>query len=316
MPLQDLTNRLQRMKKHWGKWARRRAITCYRVYDRDIPEFPFIAELYEDHLVLTEIESEAFSLRRDYTATKRAVSEIFAKTWEIPPSKLHLKTRFRRKAGAQYEKQDQAESVVVNEGGLKFFIYPENWIDTGLFLDHRNLRSRVREEIHGKTFLNLFCYTGAFSVYAAAGGAQTIHNVDLSPRYLSIASANLEINGFPAKDCSVENFACDARTFLSGAKPGFYDVIVCDAPVFSKSHKQERDLDILRDHPELIRAALRALSPVGVLYFSTNFRKFRIRFPAEEDTALVKNISAQTIPEDFRNKWIHTCYEIKKSHNV
>jgi len=310
--MQDLANRLARMKKHLGKWARRRGITCYRLYERDIPEYPFIADLYEDHMILTELASEAVQSRPEYAAWKAEVVERFRSTWEIPHDKLHLKTRFRRAEGEQYEKLADGESVIVHENGLKFFIYPENWLDTGLFLDHRNLRARVRELAQGKAMLNLFCYTGSFSVYAAAGGASLVHSVDLSAKYLGILEENLKLNGL--QNTPHENIRLDSREYLQQAPAQLYDIIVCDPPVFSRSRKQERDFDVLRDHPQLIRDCLRVLKPGGVLFFSTNFRKFRIRFPEEGDgyqKTQVKNITAQTIPEDFRNKWIHACYEIR-----
>lgn len=307
--MQDLANRLARMKKHLGKWARRRGITCYRLYEKDIPEYPFIADLYEDHMILTEMASEAIQSRRDYAEWKKQATEIFRSTWEIHPENMHLKTRVRRAEGEQYEKLAEGDGVIVQEAGLKFRIYPDNWLDTGLFLDHRNLRSVVRESAAGKNVLNLFCYTGSFSVYAAAGGAALVHSVDLSARYLSIVDENLALNKLSA--VPHENFRLDAREFLATASPGFYDIIICDAPVFSKSRKQERDFDVLRDSPQLVRDCLKALKPGGVLYFSTNFRKFSLRFDGKAERALVKNISARTIPEDFRNKWIHTCYEIR-----
>lgn len=307
--MQDLINRLERMKKHWAKWARRRGITCYRVYDRDIPEYPFIADIYEDHLILTEMATAAFEARPKLPELRLEIQKIFCSIFEIPPAHLHLKTRFKRGEGEQYEKLNEADGFVAHENGHQFMIYPDNWLDVGLFLDHRNLRAEVEKISAGKKFLNLFCYTGAFSVYAGAGGAELIHNVDLSQRYLEIAEENLALNNLtkiPHRD-----FNADAREFLQTAEASFYDIIVCDAPVFSKSRKQERDFDVLRDHPELVRACLKALKPGGVLYFSTNFRKFRIRFPEPEDRATVKDISARTIPEDFRNKWIHACYEIR-----
>ena len=166
------------MKKHLGKWARRRGITCYRLYEKDIPEYPFIADLYEDHMILTEMATEAIQSRRDYFDWKKQATEIFRSTWEINPENMHLKTRVRRAEGEQYEKLAEADGIVVNEANLKFRIYPDNWLDTGLFLDHRNLRSVVLESAAGKNVLNLFCYTGSFSVYAAAGGAALIHSVD------------------------------------------------------------------------------------------------------------------------------------------
>jgi len=312
--MQDLANRLARMKKHLAKWARRRGITCYRLYDRDIPEYPFIADIYEDHLILTEMASATFAARSDYTLFKEHVTQLFVSTWDIRPENLHLKTRFRRTAGEQYEKLAEGNPVTVHEAGLKFSIYPDNWLDAGLFLDHRNLRARVREEVRDKKFLNLFCYTGSFSVFAAAGGASLVHNIDLSTTYLGIADKNLHANGFADSNAlKIENFRRDAREFLQTAPTAFYDIIVCDPPVFSKSRRQERDFDVLRDHPQLIRDALRALKRDGTLFFSTNFRKFRIRFPEAGDKASVKDITRQTIPEDFRNKWIHTSYEIHHS---
>jgi len=306
--MQDLQNRLARMKKHWAKWARRRGITCYRVYDRDIPEYPFIADLYEDHLILTEFENAAIQARKDYNEWKTQAIEIFRNTFDIRPENLHLKSRIKRGEGEQYEKLAEGAAVVVHEGGLKFHIYPDNWLDTGLFLDHRNLRARVREMAKEKKVLNLFSYTGSFSLYAAAGGAALVHSVDLSAKYLGIVEENLKLNSLVS--VPHEQFRLDAREFLADAKPDFYDIIVCDPPVFSKSRKQERDFDVLRDHPQLVRDCLKALRPDGVLFFSTNYRKFSIRFPEAGEQATVKNISAQTIPEDFRNKWIHSCYEI------
>ena len=175
-----------------------------------------------------------------------------------------------------------------------------------------NLRARVRELAQGKAMLNLFCYTGSFSVYAAAGGASLVHSVDLSAKYLGILEENLKLNGL--QNTPHENIRLDSREYLQQTPAQFYDIIVCDPPVFSRSRKQERDFDVLRDHPQLIRDCLRVLKPGGVLFFSTNFRKFRIRFPEEGDgyqKTQVKNITAQTIPEDFRNKWIHACYEIR-----
>lgn len=308
--MQDLVNRLVRMQKHWTKWARRRGITCYRVYDRDIPEYPFVADIYEDHLILTEMASEALSARPDFGQFKNEVTKNFLTIFSIDAKNLHLKTRHKRSEGEQYEKLAGGDGFIAHEAGLNFRIYPDNWLDVGLFLDHRNLRSRVREISSGKKVLNLFCYTGSFSVYAAAGQAAHVDSVDLSQTYLDICAENFTINNLRT---SHEMHRVDAREFLRNANANSYDIIVCDPPVFSKSRKQERDFDVLRDHPDLIRAALRLLKPDGVLFFSTNFRKFRIHFPEAVDKATARDISTQTIPEDFRNKWIHACYEIRKT---
>jgi 23S rRNA (cytosine1962-C5)-methyltransferase len=311
--MQELRNRLARMGKHWAKWARRREITCYRVYDRDLPEYPFIAEIYGEHLVLTEMSNESLRLRKNFATWKEEVVSVFCSELGINPDHVHLKTRSRHGEGEQYEKLAEREGIIVQEAGLKFAIYPDNWLDTGLFLDHRNLRAKVRNEAAGKKVLNLFCYTGSFSVFAAAGGATLVHNVDLSARYLEIAVSNLKLNNL--KPGEFESFRQDAREFLNRENPISYDIIICDAPVFSRSHRQERDFDVLRDHPQLIRDCLRLLNPAGTLYFSTNFRKFKIQFPEASDKALVQETTAQTIPEDFRNKRIHTAYRIVHALN-
>lgn len=310
--MQDLENRLTRMKKHWGKWAQRRNISCYRVYDKDIPEYPYIAEIYENHMILTELTSNALQSRPDYNEFKKRIIQIFLEVFEIDSNNLHLKTRYRQSEGEQYQKLGNGAPVVIRENGFKFIMYPDNWLDSGLFLDHRNLRGIVKKMSLDKKMLNLFCYTGSFSVYSAQGGACLIHNVDLSAQYLEIAKENMRINALPTKpDTEFESFRSDAREFVREAESSFYDLIVCDAPVFSKSRKQERDFDVLRDHPQLVRDCLRILKPDGTLFFSTNYRKFSIRFPVAGDKAIVKDITTQTIPEDFRNKWIHKCYEIQ-----
>lgn len=314
--MQDLENRLVRMHKHWAKWARRRGISCYRVYDRDIPEYPYVADIYEDHLILTEMPTPAFEARNDLVIFRSDIRALFCRVFGIEAGKLHEKRRVRRGEGEQHEKLGEADGLVVNEAGLKFKIYPDNWLDTGLFLDHRNLRGEVRKLAAGKNVLNLFCYTGSFSVYAAAGGATLVHSVDLSARYLEIVEENFALNGLTETGVIRRSFRTDAREFLQSAEAGFYDIIVCDAPVFSKSRKQDRDFDVLRDHPVLVRDCLRTLKKDGVLFFSTNFRKFRIRFPEAHDAAAVKDISAQTIPDDFRNKWIHACYRVSHAAAV
>ncbi|HRP70166.1 MAG TPA: class I SAM-dependent methyltransferase, partial [Turneriella sp.] len=291
-----------------------RGITCYRVYDRDIPEYPYTADIYEDHLILTEVATASFIERADSDVIRAEIKKRFATIFHVDINKIHQKTRSKQKGGMQYQKLSEGGAIIAHGNGLQFYIYPDNWLDVGLFLDHRNLRKTVRESAADKKMLNLFCYTGSFSINAGAGGAKLVHSVDLSSRYVKVLTENWRLNADTiAASVLHETFAMDARTFLQESPQNFYDIIVCDAPVFSRSSRQTRDFDVLRDHPQLIRDALRTLSPNGILYFSTNFRKFRIRFPEEGDSAQVKNISAQTIPEDFRNKWIHTCYSVQKS---
>jgi 23S rRNA (guanine2445-N2)-methyltransferase / 23S rRNA (guanine2069-N7)-methyltransferase len=230
---------------------------------------------------------------------------------ELPPSAAHVRTRRRQKGGAQYEKLAAAgEFHSVGEGGLRFLVNFTDYLDTGLFLDHRPIRARLRALAAGKHFLNLFAYTGTASVFAAAGGAKTTTTVDLSATYLDWAKRNLEANGFrdPRKHRLLNE---DVVAWLDMPVRERYELVFLDPPTVSRSKRMRRELDVQRDHVALITAAMRRVTPEGLLVFSNNFRKFKLDGAAL--AALdVRNVTAETIPRDFaRNPKVHHCFEIR-----
>ena len=233
----------------------------------------------------------------------------------VPMQQAFLKARRRQRAGGQYEKVGQQQTLLtVRERGLAFAVNLSDYLDTGLFLDHRQTRALVREEAQGKRFLNLFCYTGSFSVYAADGGAAETTSVDLSNTYLDWTRTNLAANGF--KDAGRHRTVRDeARGFLEHrgrrSEPPF-DLVVVDPPTFSRSAKSDVPWDVERDHAELLALVAQNLSPGGIVYFSTNFRRFHL---AEEQVAAsysIREITRQTLPEDFRNERIHRAWRLVK----
>ena len=222
---------------------------------------------------------------------------------------IHVRTRKRMSGSQQYEKQaERREFYVVSESGLEFEVNFEDYLDTGLFLDHRITRQRLRDQSANKRFLNLFAYTGSATVYAAAGGARDTVTVDLSYTYLDWARRNLRLNSFDA--ARHELVQADAREWLKTAKPGF-DLIFLDPPTFSNSARMQGVLDILRDHVELIDACMRLLATDGVLVFSTNAQKFKLDATLASRYA-IEDISRKTLPADFeRNAKIHRCFELR-----
>jgi 23S rRNA (cytosine1962-C5)-methyltransferase len=301
-------NRLRKNVRHWSKWARRQGIACYRIYDRDIPEFPVAVDIYEQRVHLQEIETgwqqEEEEHQRWADGIRQAVSEVL----ELPLDAISFKIRARQRGQAQYEKTGaRGEDFVVAEGGRRFIVNLEQYLDTGLFLDHRNTRRMVGECAKGKRFLNLFAYTGSFTVYAATGGAVSSTTVDLSNTYQDWARRNFELNGMDLQ--RHELVRADVFAFLEQAvKTGArYDLIVMDPPTFSNSKKMAGVLDVQRDHAQLINQCLRLLPPGGELFFSTNLRSFKIEAEALLPCS-VKEISALTVPEDYRNRKIHRCF--------
>jgi len=304
--MEDFKNRLIKMKAHMGKWARRREIYAYRVYDRDIPQYPYTIDFYEDHLYVCEYYTEAIASKKNYSDWQKETINYISEILGVSQSKMHVKIREKQKGGSQYEKFGQQHNFLeIRENGLKFLVNLDDYLDTGLFLDHRSTRSLIGNQIDGKRFLNLFSYTGSFSVYAARGGASEIVSVDTSVPYLEWLRENLKANNL---DNSLHREICmDVREFLQNYNEKSFDVIYCDPPVFSKGKKLIRDFDVLRDHPDLIDNCLKLLNKGGILYFSTNFRKFKIQWKGN-----FLDISRETIPDDFKDKKIHVCYKIVK----
>jgi len=311
----DFRRRLAKRFKHLSRWARRQGIEAFRVYDRDIPEIPLVIDWYAGWLHAAEYERphERTDIEHDVWLDK--MLEAAAVELGVPPMQTFLKIRRRQRDGGQYEKVDQRQTVLsVKEGDLSFEVNLSDYLDTGLFLDHRPTRAMVRDEAAGKRMLNLFCYTGSFSVYAAAGGAKETVSVDLSNTYLEWTRTNLAKNGF--KDAGRHRIVRDeARAFLEHRaqreEPPF-DLVVVDPPTYSRSAKSETPWDVERDHAELLEHVARNLVTGGVVYFSTNFRRFHL---AEERLSALytfREITSRTIPEDFRNERIHRAWRLVK----
>ncbi|MFP4052985.1 MAG: bifunctional 23S rRNA (guanine(2069)-N(7))-methyltransferase RlmK/23S rRNA (guanine(2445)-N(2))-methyltransferase RlmL [Phycisphaerae bacterium] len=303
-------NRLAKTARHLRKWPRR-GITCFRLYDRDIPEVPLAVDRYEDALHIAE-----YSRPHDRTPARHAdwldlMADRAAEVLEVDPAKVFLKTRRRQKGLSQYERvNDVGHEKVVQEGGLRFRVNLSDYLDTGLFLDHRLTRGMFRDDARGKRVLNLFCYTGGFTVYAADGGAAETVSVDLSNTYLDWAAENLRLNGLADDRHRLER--ADAMGFVEGLdERELFDLAIVDPPTFSNSKATEQDWDVQAGHAELLTRLERHMSPGGVIYFSTNFRRFKLERETLEAAGLeVRNITRQTIPEDFRNQRIHSCWRL------
>ncbi|TWD99350.1 23S rRNA m(2)G-2445 methyltransferase [Pseudomonas sp. AG1028] len=304
---QMFANRLQKNLKQLGKWARREGVDCYRLYDADMPEYALAVDLYHDWVHVQE-----YAAPRSIDPEK-AQARLFDALAAIPQalgidkSKVVIKRRERQSGTKQYERQAaQGQFMEVKEGGIKLLVNLTDYLDTGLFLDHRPLRLRIQKEAAGKRFLNLFCYTATASVHAAKGGARSTTSVDLSKTYLDWARRNLSLNGFSDKNRLEQG---DVMSWL-GDDSGEYDLIFIDPPTFSNSKRMEGVFDVQRDQVQLLDMAMARLAPGGVLYFSNNFRKFLLdeQLPARYR---VEEISAETIDPDFaRNAKIHRAWKI------
>ena len=305
-------NRLNKVFKHKSKLARRQQILCYRIYDHDLPEFPFSIELYEDQLYIAEYLRRHGMEDDVHDAWMDECKDIIAEIVGIPIERMNFKLRKRMShKDEQYEKiSTEKEYSTVLEDGLKFLVNLTDYLDTGLFLDHRITRKMVRNTCANKRVLNLFCYTGSFSVYAAAGGASSLTSVDLSKTYLAWAEDNLTINLF--KDKKAYQFIhADVKQFLKTLQPNSFDLVIMDPPTFSNSKRMKDILDIQRDHAELINDVLAAMTPGGQLYFSTNFVRFQLDATAIHSTQ-IKDITKATTPFDFEGKLKRWCYLINK----
>ncbi len=303
--------RLRKRAKHLRRWPTRQGITCFRLYERDVPELPFVVDRYEDRLHITEYERPHDRDPAQHANWLELMVRTAGRTLGVPPANVYFKSRQRQRGKTQHEKRGETDDrFVVHEGGLKFLVNLADYIDTGLFLDHRITRGMIRDEADGKNFLNLFAYTGSFSVYAAAGGARKTISVDLSKSYLDWAWENMRLNEFGGND---HRFVTeDVGTFIRNHPPGeMYDLVVYDPPTFSNSKRTEQDWDVQRDAVPLLKDLLPLVRPGGVIYFSCNFRRFK--FDTDEIAVTqIHEISKQTVPEDFRNRRIHRCWRIVK----
>jgi 23S rRNA (cytosine1962-C5)-methyltransferase len=310
-------NRLAKNARHWGRWARRRGFGAYRVYDRDVPEFPLAIDCYvpDDPALglrvhLQEMDTGWEQSEREHEAWVVAARSATAGALGVPLAAIAFKHRRRRRGGEQRAETGSGGSeFTIIEGGLRFIVNLEAYLDTGLFPDHRTLRARVRERAAGRRMLNLFAYTGSFTVYAAAGGAVASDSVDLSNTYLDWAARNFAANRMDAARHAL--IRADALAWLDAARrdAARYGLIVLDPPAFSNSKSMRGVLDVQRDHAVLIGAARALLEPGGELYFSTNLRTFQLD-PALATDPLCAEITQQTLPVDFRDRRVHHAYRI------
>ncbi len=308
---EQFANRLQKMAKHTGKWARRQGITCYRVYDADLISHPLVIDRYGDWIHLAEYKRDVDMDEREYRTWRFIIRQTISDVMEVPNERIIFKERSPQKGDSQYEKRAaKGKEIKVDESGLTFLVNFEDYLDTGLFLDHRQTRALVRDLAPGKRFLNLFAYTGSFTVYAAAGGARSSLTLDLSNTYLEWAQRNLDVNGLSAPEHVIER--ADVLEWLRVKPQDQWDLIVMDPPTFSNSKMMRAVLDIQRDHVGLIEAGVMRLARGGTLIFSTNLRKFKLEEDRLPEGIQVKNITSQTIPPDYRNKKIHQCWMIRK----
>jgi 23S rRNA (cytosine1962-C5)-methyltransferase len=305
-------NRLLKVYRHRSKLARRQQVSCYRVYDNDLTEFPFAIDIYEDKLYVAEYKRNHTLTEEEYEAWLEESLLVMEEVLSIPQENIFIKQRQRKQGRhGQYEKTGtERNEFTVMEHGLKFRVNLSDYLDTGLFLDHRITRQMVREQSEGKRVLNLFCYTGSFSVYAAAGGASAVTSVDLSKTYLQWAADNMQLNGFT--DAKKYQFnPADVLQYLGTLPANHFDIVVLDPPTFSNSKRMKDFLDIQRDHVQLINQCLHAMKPDGLLYFSTNSRKFKLATDQIKASS-IKDITRQTTPFDFEGKLYRWCYLIKK----
>ena len=306
----DFSNRLKKNLAKIAKWAKREGLDCYRIYDADLPEYNVAIDVYVDQLVIQEyvppktIPEE--TAKRRLTDIIRAAIQVTG----VDANKVVLKVRERQKGSAQYQKMaQQSQTFAVNEYGVKLLVNLHDYLDTGLFLDHKLTRRRLGQMAKGCDFLNLFAYTGSATVHAACGGAKSTTTVDMSNTYLEWAKENMKLNGQVGRQHQFEQ--ADCLKWLDNAN-GQYDLIFIDPPTFSNSKRMEQSFDVQRDHILLMKNLKRILRPGGTVVFSNNKRHFKMDMDSLQELGLLaQNISAQTLPMDFeRNKQIHNCWLI------
>ncbi|RFF29249.1 bifunctional 23S rRNA (guanine(2069)-N(7))-methyltransferase RlmK/23S rRNA (guanine(2445)-N(2))-methyltransferase RlmL [Wenzhouxiangella sediminis] len=312
-PAEDLVNRLHKNERQLRKWLKRDNVTCYRLYDADIPEYALAVDVYGAEsgrwLHVQEYEPPASVDPGKAQGRLRAALSAIPAATGVPPERMVFKVRRRQRGAEQYNRMsEQSRTPVVREGPCRLEVNLTDYLDTGLFLDHRPVRHWLGEQARGKRLLNLFCYTGAATVHAAVGGAASTTSVDLSKTYLAWLRRNLALNDRDERRHSTVH--ADAREWLANCQETF-DLIFLDPPSFSNSKRMEGSLDVQRDHVAMIDDAMSCLSEEGTLVFSTNLRSFDLDSTLEERFA-VEDRSRWSIPKDFeRNRRIHRCWFIR-----
>lgn len=300
-----LANRVRSRFRHLSRRFRKQNIDCFRLYDWDIPEVRAVVDWYAGHLVVGEYIRKQTG--PDWLpAMGKAVGEALG----VPPERIHAKRRQTGKQGQPRYKKfgSSGRRITVNERDLKFWVNLDDFLDTGLFSDHRDTRAMVKDLAKGKDFLNLFAYTGTFTCAAAAGGAKSTVTVDRSATYLRWAEDNLKLNGISGQHQVIQS---DAERYLetAGRQAKRFTLAVVDPPSFFQDSRTGKAFDVNRDHPRLVQNVLSVMAPGGIVFFSTNHQRFEPKLdgiPAKE----IIDITAKTIPEDYRNPQIHRCWRI------
>ncbi|MEE2641202.1 MAG: class I SAM-dependent methyltransferase, partial [Planctomycetota bacterium] len=303
-------SRLRKRVRHLRRWPQR-GISCFRLYEKDIPEIPLVVDNYENRLHIVEYERPNAHDLAEHATWQELMCRTAAGVLQIDISDVFLKAKNRQLRKSQHEKvaSDKRE-ITVHEGGLQFLVNLSDYVDTGLFLDHRLTRDRFRAEASGKRVLNLFGYTGAFSVYAADGGAASVVHVDASNTYVDWARRNMSINRFHGPAYRFRT--CDVNDFFEEVpeKPVF-DLAIVDPPTFSNSKQSEQVWDVQKNHVELLRKVSSRMPTGGVIYFSSNFKRFQLDEELAAGFSNCREISRQTVPEDFRNRRVHRCWRLE-----
>ena len=304
-----LKNRLRKQFKHLRKWAKKADTNCFRLYSTDIKQFPCSIDIYGKCFYVQFFFSKQDGERKDL---QELITKALVETFTVSPEEIFYRTRIKRARLEQYEKVASEKAFFpVVEHGTKFLVNLDDYLDTGLFLDHRTTRQIVAKHAVGKTLLNLFAYTCSFSVQAGVLGALSTKSVDLSNTYTSWGKKNLALNKLSAKNHAVIREDCMVFLEKAAFENTLYDVIVIDPPTLSRSKKMDSFFSVDTDYPVLIGKSLPLLAPGGVLFFSTNSRKFSF-----DDTLFphckVEEITHKTLPEDFQGKQMHRCWKIEK----
>ena len=318
------TNRLVKQQKNLSKWARKNGIYCYRLYDKDIPEIPLLIEIYHstNHVPYLVVSLYKRPYEVDEDEEREWLNEfamLSASLLQVPVTNVSIKIREKQRGASQYNKRQNDENLrfVCQEGRALFNINISDYIDTGLFLDHRPLRMIIEKEAKNKNVLNLFCYTASFSVHAILGGASSVCSVDTSKSALLWAEKNMKLNGINQSNKFILKNE-DVITFLDDAieKSNKWDIIICDAPTFSNSKSRESFFDVNKDYLNLCCKCIRVLEKGGTLYFSSNSRQLKFDEELLKTSCniklFIKDISKVSIPVDFRNKKIHKVWKITK----
>ena len=308
-----LENRLKKNLKHLQKWAGKQGVTCYRIYDADLPEFNFAVDVYQSDQLFAVLQEYAAPKHIDAHKAgmrKQIVISTIKELLELSKQQLFYKQRQRQSGASQYTRLDSSKAFhIVEEGNCRFYVNFQDYLDTGLFLDHRSTRELLQQKAAGKNFLNLFSYTGTASVHAALGNASATTSVDMSATYIDWCKRNFELNNIPLSNHRF--IQADCLEWIRQER-GRYDLIFADPPTFSNSKRMDGHFDIQQHYIALLNDCIQLLASGGEIIFSTNFTQFKFD-PAAFADVTVQNITTQTLPEDFRrHRNIHQCWQIKK----